>query len=277
MAISWYPGHMHKASKALNKLAKDLDCLVEVLDARTPLASMNPRLQPYRETLPVILILNKADLADPQTTLRWSKYLAADNSRCLINGRDHPLSTAQLIHAANQLCPPVKTTTSKRRQMAIAGIPNVGKSSLINQLCQRKVAKTGNEPAVTQGLKPVKLGEHWTLIDTPGLLWPKLEDQHQAYLLAMTGTIRQTALDIEDAAWYAAEVLLKMYPERLSERFELPPDMGSAEDVFNAIARNRGALGRGGHADYNKVAELLLNELRSGKLGTLSFEVPPQA
>lgn len=269
---------MHKASKELAKLADRIDGLIEVLDARTPLASMNPRLQFLRDTKPVILILNKADLADAEITQRWQKLLnQQERCACLVNGRDTPLQARQIAAAATRLTPKAESNRRKRRQLAIAGIPNVGKSSLLNLLCQRKVAKTGNEPAVTQAMQPVKLDDDWTLIDTPGLLWPKLEDQHQAYLLAMTGTIRQTALDIEDAGWYAAEVLLNLYPERLSERYALPAGLTSAEAVFEGIAAGRGALSRGGRPDFNKVAELLLNELRSGKLGRLSFENPDQA
>ena len=276
MAISWYPGHMHKASKELVKIMQKTDAVIEVLDARMPESSCNPLLATIREDLPCIRILNKADLADSNTTAAWAKYFSKmDNSACLINGRDSQISRSDLVNTAKKLIKNTDETLLIRGQIVIDGIPNVGKSTLLNQLTERKVARTGNEPAVTKGQQRVRLQEGWYLIDTPGMLWPKLEDQESAYRLAITGTIRNTAVEVADIAWFLAELLLRDYPERVSERYGLQESAGGVEQFFEELAKLRGSIGRGGKADLNKTAEILLNDFRSGKLGKFSLETPP--
>lgn len=276
MAISWYPGHMHKASKELVKIMLKTDAVIEVLDARIPESSCNPLLATIRGERPCIRILNKADLADSETTAAWAAYFSKlDNSACLVNGRDAQISRADIVYIAKKLIKKTDETLLIQGQIVIDGIPNVGKSTLLNQLTERKVARTGNEPAVTKGQQRVKLLEGWYLIDTPGMLWPKLEDQESAYRLAVTGTIRNTAIEVADIAWFLAELLMLEYPERLASRYDYVASDRGAEHFFDELAKLRGSIGRGGKADLNKTAEILLNDFRSGKLGKFSLEKPP--
>ncbi len=276
MAISWYPGHMHKASKELVKIMLKTDAVIEVLDARIPESSCNPLLATIRGERPCIRILNKADLADSETTAAWAAYFSKlDNSACLVNGRDAQISRADIVNIAKKLIKKTDETLLIQGQMVIDGIPNVGKSTLLNQLTERKVARTGNEPAVTKGQQRVKLLEGWYLIDTPGMLWPKLADQESAYRLAVTGTIRNTAIEVADIAWFLAELLMLEYPERLASRYDYVASDRGAEHFFDELAKLRGSIGRGGKADLNKTAEILLNDFRSGKLGKFSLEKPP--
>ncbi len=276
MAISWYPGHMHKASKELVKVMHKTDAVIEVLDARIPESSSNPLLANIREQRPCIRILNKADLADAEITAAWARHFSRlGNSECLINGRDTQITKADIVTVAKKLIGNTDESLLIQGQLVIDGIPNVGKSSLLNQWADRKLARTGNEPAVTKGQQRVRLQEGWYLVDTPGMLWPKLEDQTSAYRLAVTGTIRNTAVEVADIAWFLAELLLADYPDRLAARYELANTSIDPEQFFNQLAKLRGSLGRGGIPDMNKTAEILLNDFRSGKLGKFSLEVPP--
>ncbi|MDD9890200.1 MAG: ribosome biogenesis GTPase YlqF [Gammaproteobacteria bacterium] len=276
MPISWFPGHMNKARKELSKLVKRSDLVIELLDARMPNASRNPLLESIAATLPRIFILNKSDLAKDSTTRDWQNYLARKTStKCLINSIHNPLALKTLLNNIGEL---VKHNNDPgdSLNLIIAGIPNVGKSSFLNSLCGRKVAKTGNEPAVTKGQQRIKLDANTYLIDTPGLLWPKLEDQEAAYKLAALGTIRNTAIDLEDVAWHMAEHLLNEQLEVLQSRYSFQ-DRPTVEQLYQFIGDATGAIGKGGTPNFRKVSETLLNDLRSGKLGLLSLEAPPQA
>lgn len=275
MTISWYPGHMHKARKQLTEAMRNTDVVVEVLDARVPQASANPLLAELRDQLPCIRILNKTDLADPRLTALWHKSLVGQQStRCLLNGNDRQLTRAELMIACREL---VEETDDPARtyQVLITGIPNVGKSTLLNQILSRKVAKTGNEPAVTKGQQRVKLEDGWFLVDTPGMMWPKLEDQQAAYRLACLGTIRNTAIDLEDIGWFAAEMLLRDFYPLLENRYKLKSKPSETEELLTLLARTHGCLSRGGSVDWHRVSELLLDDLRSGRLGRITLESPP--
>lgn len=272
MTINWYPGHMNKARKELQKIVPKVDLVIELLDARAPRASGNPLLHEITASLPRISVLSKADLAAPNITQLWQKAIdAQDNRSCLISGLGTPLQARQVIECAKLLC---DTKGKTKVQLLITGIPNVGKSTLLNTLSERKLAKTGNEPAVTQHQQRIKLIEGWYLIDTPGMLWPKLDDQDAAYRLAMTGTIRNTAIEAEDIAWFAAKELLTGFREHLAERYGITDEVKTDEQVLESIAAVRGAISKRGKVDWHKTAEILLNDFRSGKLGRISLERP---
>ncbi len=275
MAINWYPGHMHKAKKELVKAMPATAVFIEVLDARIPYASSNPMLGEIRGNIPCLRILNKADLAESRTNQLWQAHFnGLKNSACLLNGLQDKLSTDNVLSVCRKLLRSSKDNRNSPFQIVIAGIPNVGKSTLINQIADRKIAKTGNEPAVTKGQQRIKLDLDWYLLDTPGLLWPKIEDPDLGYRLACISTIRNTAVEAEDIAWFAAELLLRDYWPALSKRYELDAKPGQPEDLLLAIASARGCVGKGGHVDWHKTAEILLNDFRSGKLGSLSLETP---
>lgn len=276
MTISWFPGHMHKARKALRTLARETDLWVELLDARAPAASANPELRRLFLDIPVIHVLTKSDLADAASSERWREYLRATGSAAvLLSSKAEPVATRQLLECAAAMVPARAAHRNRGKQLVLAGIPNVGKSTLLNHFAGRKLSPTGNEPAITRGQLRVRLDPEWVLYDTPGMMAPRLDDQEAAYLLAMLGSIRQTAVDSEDVAWHAAELLLARFPDRLSARYgEIPLNTG-AEGVLQAVAASQGALARGGRPDWARSAGLLLNDLRSGKLGRLSLESPP--
>lgn len=276
MAISWYPGHMHKTGKELRKLMTATDAVIEVLDARIPSASANPLLAEIAAGKPALKLLNKSDLADPGATADWHDHLnTLPHCRCLVLNLDKRDVLESVLRMLDQLTAGVQTAVGARKQCVIFGIPNVGKSTVMNALAGRKLARTGNEPAVTKGQQRIRLNADWTLIDTPGMLWPKLSDQDAALRLAMTGSIRQTAIDIEEIGWLAAEYLQSVLPEVLKQRYELEKLPDDTEALLSAIARQTGGINKRGATDWAKVAQTLLNDYRSGKLGNHTLELPP--
>lgn len=272
MTISWYPGHMFKANKEMAKIIKEIDVIIEILDARMPAASANPLLRKMRGSKPCLQILNKADMAQPEITREWLKYLNAQpNTRAIANGNDLRLPASAIVNQCELL---ISLERPRKRQAMIVGIPNVGKSTLMNQIAGRKVARTGNEPAVTKGQQRIRLSDDWYLLDTPGVLWPKLEDQQAAYRLACSGAIRNTAMEFEDVAMFAAEFLLRDFPDRLRDRYGLKELPGTAEALLEKLAVSK-AYTKGGHVDWHRISELLLNDFRAGKLGRITLERPP--
>jgi ribosome biogenesis GTPase A len=299
MAISWYPGHMHKANKEMAALIKDIDVVIEVLDARMPGASSNPMLKAMRQGKPCLHILNKADLANPHITREWLDYFNAQPlAFAATSAKDKRLETADVLFLCQKLMRKVKANQpvvqetepsnpdaaalkawkkeNKKHQILIVGIPNVGKSSIMNQLLGKKIARTGNEPAITKGQQRVRLNDHWFLVDTPGVLWPKLEDQAAAFRLAMSGAIRNTAMEFTEVALFAAQMLIDQFPERLKERYKLdtlPPD---GDTFLRELAVSRGCVRKDKDIDWNRVSELLINDYRAGRFGALSLERPPR-
>lgn len=266
---------MHKANKEMARLMDRIDMMIEVLDARMPRASSNPKLRALRGTRPCLHILNKADLADPELTRQWLDWFNRQpGSRAIAADPDTALRPADLVRIARQLLGEEEQSGRRRHQLLIAGIPNVGKSTIMNRLLGRKVAKTGNEPAVTKGQQRLRLQEGWYLIDTPGVLWPRLEDQEAAYRLAMAGAIRNTAMEFEDVAFHAGELFLRDYPEALQSRYQLDPLPENTETLMEQIAARRGCLRKNGQPDWHRVSERLLQDYRSGQLGRLTLEQP---
>jgi len=273
MAIQWFPGHMHKARKQIEEILPQVDVVIEVIDARIPFSSENPMIAELRGEKPSLKILNKADLADEAQTERW---LAEIKNRAGTDALAIHLDSGDLqkkvIHRCLALLPPRHNKPAPTA--LIAGIPNVGKSTLINRLAGRTVAKTGNEPAVTQSQQRVGLADGFQLLDTPGMLWAKVRNESSGYRLALTGAIKDTALDHGDVAFFAASALSTLYPDALKARYQLTQIAEQELDLLQAIGARRGCLGSGGDVDFDKVAKVLLTDLRSGKLGRLTLETP---
>lgn len=274
MQIQWYPGHMHKAGKEIKESLPDIDLLIEVLDARIPFSSANPLLNELRADKPCIKILNKADLADPIRTQKWQAYLEREQGvKTLATTAVHSENVAQIIDLCRKLMPH-KAENTKVIHALIMGIPNVGKSTTINALAGRTIAKTGNEPAVTKRQQRIDLHNGIILCDTPGMLWPNLENPNTGYRLATTGAIKDTALKHDDIASFAGEFLLRDYPESLKQRYQIDELPETDYELLLLIGKKRGCLRGGGHIDIDKVAKILLTELREGLLGRLTLETP---
>jgi ribosome biogenesis GTPase A len=274
MAIHWYPGHMHKAQKEMKELLPQVDLLIEVLDARIPYSSENPAIAKLRGDLPCIKVLSKTDLADPIITEQWQAHLEQERGVKTFGTRtDQPAKMKTIIELCRKMLPE-KNAGIKTINTMIAGIPNVGKSTLINILADRIIAKTGNEPAVTKSQQRINLGSGITLFDTPGILWPKVENPNSSYRLAASGAIKDTVVEYDDVGFYAADYLLKAYPELLKERYGIDTLPATEIEFLELAAARRGALRAGGRVNLHKICEVLINELRSGKLGRISLETP---
>lgn len=277
MAIQWYPGHMHKARKEIEEAMPQVDLVIEVLDARIPYSSENPMVAQLRGDKPCIKLLNKSDLADPEITAQWIEYLEREQG---VKATAITTLQAAMVKKIPDICRklvPSRDKTEKDIRTMIMGIPNVGKSTIINTLAGRVIAKTGNEPAVTKTQQRINLRNGIVLSDTPGILWPKVDNEASSYRLAVTGAIKDTAMEYEDVALFAAKYFLTAYPKEICERYnltELPKDDVA---LLEAIGRKRGALRPGGRIDMHKASELLLHEYRSGKIGLLSLETPAMA
>lgn len=274
MSIQWYPGHMHKAQKQIKEILPKVDLLIEVLDARIPYSSENPHITELRGDKPCIKVLSKTDLADPELTARWQEYFEQEKGvKTLGITTTQPAKTKQLIDLCKKLLPH-KADGSETIYTMIVGIPNVGKSTLINTLAGRPIAKTGNEPAVTKSQQRINLGDGIILMDTPGILWPKVENPKSSYRLATTGAIKDTAMEYADVAYFAADYLLSAYPNLLKQRFDLEELPNTEIELMDKIAARRGCLRSGGIANTHKVSEILINELRDGSLGLITLETP---
>lgn len=272
MIINWFPGHMSTARKDIRKVMPGVDLVIEVLDARIPFSSENPLVNELRGDKPCIQILNKSDLADPAVTAAWLERIAADPSRRAIahntsQGRLLPL----LLRRSEDM---VKRVRTRPMKAMILGIPNVGKSTLINGLAERRIAKVGNKPAITQMQQRIQIGTDLVLLDTPGFLWPRLFPASCGYRLAVTGAISDRVVDYQDIALYALRFLRERYPAALAATYGL--DAVSDDDVLllESVGRRRGFLVKGGGVDLQRAAERLIQDLRAGAIGPISLETP---
>lgn len=274
MTINWFPGHMNKARRELAEALARIDVVIEVLDARLPHSSRNPMIAELRGETPCIVLLNKADLADADVTRSWLTHLEEAQSTVA-----QALAATQpgAVRGIPKLCrklAPHRIAPGKTVRCMVVGIPNVGKSTLINTLVGRKIAKVGDQPAVTKSQQRIHMDGGISVSDTPGVLWPKLEDQAGAYRLATSGAIRDTAFEYMDVACFAARFLADRYPEHLRARFKLEELPADDLPLLEALGRRRGFLQRGGIVDLDRTAEMLLRELRAGTIGRISFETP---
>ncbi|MGR9088045.1 MAG: ribosome biogenesis GTPase YlqF [Gammaproteobacteria bacterium] len=275
MLIQWFPGHMHKAGKEIRSILPEIDLMIEVLDARIPFSSENPFLAGLTGGKPCIKVLNKNDLADPDITGQWQACFERDrNVRTLaLSSLEQPEKIAQIKSLCHSLLPD-GTRQGRHIHALIMGIPNVGKSTLINKLAGRIIAKTGNEPAVTKTQQRIDIGQNVILFDTPGMLWPNIENRNSGYRLAITGAIKDTAIEHDRIALFAADYLLQHYPDHLKTRFRLETVPDSGQGLLETVGRKRGCLRSGGRIDLDKAAKILLTELRSGSIGRISLETP---
>jgi ribosome biogenesis GTPase A len=274
MHIQWYPGHMHKASREIGKALQLVDLVIEMLDARIPFSSENPMLARLRGDKPCIKLLNKSDLADPQLTREWCSYLGRqrDVSTVALH-RDDRQRIAELVALCQRLAPRRKGDHGVIRTI-IVGIPNVGKSTLINLLAGKRMTRTGNEPAVTKSQQYIKLSNGISLVDTPGVLWPNVENKNSGYRLAVTGAIRETAMEYDHVALFAAGYLLANYATNLQRRYGFERLPQSEIELVEGVGRRRGCLRKGGEVDLERAAKLFITEIRSGALGRITLETP---
>jgi ribosome biogenesis GTPase A len=265
---------MTRARRELAALMPSQDVVIEVLDARLPRASSNPVITELRGAKPAIKVLTKSDLADPAVTTAWLAHFAAEpNVTAFASTTDKPGFTRKRLAELSRGLADHRGKDKPVRAL-IAGVPNVGKSTLINTLASRAVAKVGNKPAVTKEQQLVKLDSGIHLTDTPGLMWPKIDDERRAFRLAFAGSIPDTAIDYYTIGVFGAAYLVSNYPELLVARYKLAAGPSSADDLLLEIGRRRGLLLKGGVVDLHKAAELLVHEFRAGTIGAISLETP---
>ncbi len=276
MTIEWYPGHMGKAHQQISELIRTVHVIIEVLDARLPASSSNHLLEELRGNKPCIKVMNKNDLADPAVTKAWVRTFEKQTGI-----RALPLSAKQHreVNQLTRLClrlAPTRGKPGRSLRAMVVGIPNVGKSTLINTLAGKCMAKVGDKPAITTCTQQIDLRNGIILSDTPGLLWPDMSDQVAAYRLATSGAIGAGALDYSNVGLFAAGFMMQRYPEPLRSRYKFTDMPDSATAVLEQIGRRLGCLVAGGGVDLHRAAEAFLRELRAGKLGRVSFEEPGQ-
>ncbi len=286
MTIQWFPGHMTRARRQIEAKLSLIDLAIELLDARLPLSSRNPMIGDILKDKPRLILLNKSDLADPEVTRKWIEYFREEGHLAIETDTPGGRGVKDISVQAKELLKEkidrqiARGINPRAIRGLIVGIPNVGKSTLINKLAGKSIAETGDRPGVTKGQQWIKIGKEMELLDTPGILWPKFEDQNVGMKLAVTGAIKEDVLNVEEVTFFAIKYYAEHYWERLSERFALgerPTVFDDADEIvkiMEAIGRKRGCLMSGGRVDLEKTSVLFLRELRAGKMGRFSLEEP---
>ncbi len=275
MAIQWFPGHMYLTKKAIEERVKAIDVVIELLDARLPGSSANPMLAELTGHKPALKVLNKQDLADPVQTAGWlAHYSALPGTRALALDASMSTPARALVQACHELAPN-RGGMAKPMRVLICGIPNVGKSTLINTLTARRAAKTGDEAGITKLEQRITLADDFYLYDTPGVLWPRIIVAKSGYNLAASGAIGRNAFNEEEVALELLEYLKTHYPQALASRYKLAQvEALSDEDLLTAIGRQRGALQSGQRVNMQKAAEIVIYDFRAAALGRVTLETP---
>ena len=282
MTIQWYPGHMTKTRRQIEADLKQVDAICEIVDARIPMSSRNPDIDSICGNKPRIIVLNRMDLADPEATKRWLTYFRSKGMAALATDCKTKKGIANFQPAVRSvLKEKIERDAAKGMhrplRVMIVGIPNVGKSTLINQISRRKGAKAENRPGVTRGKQWVTVDSGLLLLDTPGILWPKFEDPEVGMLLAYTGAVKENIIDTEELAYHLMERLWKFYPETVRQRYKVDmPQDTPGYVLLEEAGRKRGFLLARGEINTERMATVLLDEYRSGKLGHFTFEVPEE-
>lgn len=275
MAVQWYPGHMKKASDEIRESLKKVDVVIEILDARIPVSSANPMLKALKGNKPCVRVLNKKDLADPAVTARWIQAMEREpNVRAIAIEALKKKEVDKVKQIAIALAP---DELRRGVRALVVGIPNVGKSTFINTLAGRKVAKTGDEPAVTKHQQQVRIDagrDGFDIADTPGVLWPNLADRKGGIRLGATGAVRDTALDFLEVAPQAIMDLLTHYRELVMARYKLTTIPAEGMDLLAEIGKRRGCLRKGGVVDLHKAAEIVCKEIKAGDFGPITLDWP---
>ena len=281
MNVQWYPGHMTKAKRMMQEDIKLIDLIIELVDARVPLSSRNPDIDELGKNKARLILLNKSDLADERQNAAWETYFL-EKGFFVVKVNSKSGVGVKAVHGAIQEACKEKIERDRRRgiknrpvRCMVVGIPNVGKSTFINTFAGKACAKTGNKPGVTKGKQWIRLKKGVELLDTPGILWPKFEDQNVGIRLALIGSIKDEILNIDELSLVLIEYLVHHYAGILTQRYEIVEE-GKPVEMLEAIAKNRNCLLKGGELDYSKAAALLIEDFRSGKLGKITLEIPEE-
>ncbi|MBR3121600.1 ribosome biogenesis GTPase YlqF [Oceanobacillus profundus] len=283
MTIQWFPGHMAKARREVEEKLKLVDFVMELVDARAPLSSQNPMLQQVLQQKSKMVVLMKKDLADARQTEKWIAHLREKKIPAIAVDVNNKADIKNVIQMAKELGQAKMDKLLKKgikpraARAMIVGIPNVGKSTLINRLANKKIAKTGDRPGITKQQLWIKVKKDFELLDTPGILWPKFEEEAVGYRLAAIGTIKDQLLSLQDITAFVINYMQVHYPVQLEDRYEIDRNMNDMLEIFNAIGKQRGALLSGGDINFDKVAEIVLRDLRTGRLGNITLEAPQEA
>ena len=281
MNVQWYPGHMTKAKRMMQEDIKLIDLIIELVDARVPLSSRNPDIDELGKNKARLILLNKSDLADERQNAAWESYFL-EKGFFVVKVNSKSGAGVKAVHGAIQEACKEKIERDRRRgiknrpvRCMVVGIPNVGKSTFINTFAGKACAKTGNKPGVTKVKQWIRLKKGVELLDTPGILWPKFEDQNVGIRLALIGSIKDEILNIDELSLVLIEYLVHHYAGILTQRYEIVEE-GKPVEMLEAIAKNRNCLLKGGDLDYSKAAALLIEDFRSGKLGKITLEIPEE-
>ena len=282
MNIQWYPGHMTKTRRQIEADLKQVDAVCEIVDARIPMSSRNPDIDAICGNKPRMIVLNRMDLADPAATNRWKAYfekkgMAVIATDCKTKRGISGFTPAARTACAEKLARDAAKGMNRPLRVMVVGIPNVGKSTLINQISGRKGAKAENRPGVTRGKQWVTVDAGLQLLDTPGILWPKFEDPEVGMMLAFTGAVKECVIDVEELACRLLELLLSFYPQTLADRYKVEAPQGTpGYELLEMAGKNRGYLLSRGEIHTERMAKVLLDEFRSGKLGKFTLEQPKE-